>query len=253
MRPAAAAKALHPEASHIPLREFRHHGLLERARTQRPERGNRHQARIELIPALEHFHMRLRVGVAGETRVSRLALLFCEFERLDHAAGPICLLDLFIVLELVDHPKVEVVGLQPPQRLLEHLHRPLAPPARQRVPVRANLRHQENLVPRPLERMPHPLLRAPAVVVPGILEKIHPAFDRPLRDPPGLFNALRRAKRLPADAEHADHFVMPAEFPLRHRPRLRRPRWLDPENRDRCRCACDRLQKTAPGEIHTTP
>ena len=88
-----------------------------------------------------------RVLVAGESDESDLAVSLGLIEGLQHAALGIRQVGVVVVDDSVDLPQVEVIGLQPPQRLLEHTEGQRSAPA-----VRADLGHQEDLVPTTLER-----------------------------------------------------------------------------------------------------
>jgi hypothetical protein len=76
----------------------------------------------------------------------------------------------------MDLPQVQMIRLQPPQALVEHLHR-----QRRIAPMRTNLRHQEDLVATPLKPFAQPVLRLPPVVLPAVVEKrdapVHSAMD----------------------------------------------------------------------------
>src|SRR5207245_10250932 len=79
--------------------------------------------------------------VAGKADEADLALLLRAIERLEHAALGVRQLGIVVVDDAVDLPQVQVIGLQPPQRLLEHLQCELPAPA-----VCTDLGHQYNLV-----------------------------------------------------------------------------------------------------------
>ncbi|OLE65236.1 MAG: hypothetical protein AUI36_08385 [Cyanobacteria bacterium 13_1_40CM_2_61_4] len=80
--------------------------------------------------------------VAGEADEADLPLLFRAIEGLEHAALGVGQVGIVVVDDAVDLPHVQVIGLQPPKRLLEHLQREPPAPA-----VCADLGHQDDLVP----------------------------------------------------------------------------------------------------------
>jgi len=58
--------------------------------------------------------------VAGKADEADLALLLRAIEGLEHATLGVRQLGIVVVDDAVDLPHVQVIGLQPPQRLLEH-------------------------------------------------------------------------------------------------------------------------------------
>src|SRR3982751_5008858 len=93
-------------------------------------------------------------------------------------------------------PEIEVIGLQPPQRLFQHLHRQLGTAA-----VRAYLGHQENLLAAALERPAHPILRSAVEVLPAVIEKIDAGSNGLVNEFDRLLDAAQAADVM---AAHAD-------------------------------------------------
>ena len=104
--------------------------------------------------------------VAAEADEADLALLLRLIERLEHAALGVGQLGIVVVDDAVDLPHVQVIGLQPPQRLLEH--RKGEPPA---PAVRADLGHEDDLVPPTPECPPEQVFRLAVVIFPGVVEE----------------------------------------------------------------------------------
>jgi len=106
---------------------------------------------------------------------------------------------LVVEHHLVDLPQVEVVRLQPLQRLLQLLHRDLAV-----TPVGADLGHQEDLVAPVVDGFAHPGLALALVVVPGVVQKRDARVDGRMRQPRGGGVGLRKAKMPAAEGEQGD-------------------------------------------------
>ncbi len=132
--------------------------------------------------------------------VADLALLPRPIEGFDHATAREVLRRLVVEDDLVDLPEVEIVGLQAPQRVFELPHRDLGV-----APVRADLRHEEDLVATIDDRPAHALLAEPVVVVPGVVEEGDARADGGVHQAHGRLVRLRHAQ-VPAaqtDARHA--------------------------------------------------
>ena len=72
----------------------------------------------------------------------------------------------------MDLPEVEVIGLQPVERLLEHAEGKILVAA-----MAANLRHQENPVAFAFESPAHPDFRLAAMVLPAVIKECDAAID----------------------------------------------------------------------------
>ena len=70
---------------------------------------------------------------------------------------------IIVVDDFVHLPQIKVVCLQPPQRLLQLLHRDLAVAS-----VGTHFRHQEHFVAPAAERLAHPFFAPAVVVFPGV-------------------------------------------------------------------------------------
>jgi len=98
----------------------------------------------------EHRQVNARPLVAGEPEEADLTLFPGAHQRLDHSVGCEVTFGIVVVDALVDLPQVQVVGLQAPQRLFELTHR-FDPTAA----VRADLGHEEHLVPTVRQGLAH--------------------------------------------------------------------------------------------------
>ena len=92
-------------------------------------------------------------------------------------------------------PQIQVIGLQPPQRLLQHLHREILIAA-----VGADLGHQEHAVAPALQRFAHPVFGLAAMIFPAVVEEVDPAVDRLVDDPDRRLLVLRVAEVMSAEA-----------------------------------------------------
>jgi hypothetical protein len=71
----------------------------------------------------------------------------------------------------MDLPKVEVIGLQAVQRLVEHTQR-----QRLVAAVRANLGHEEHAIPHSFQAGAHPVFGFAAVIPPTVVEESNAAI-----------------------------------------------------------------------------
>src|SRR5205085_539459 len=89
--------------------------------------------------------------------------------------------------------------LQPPERLFEHLQAQLAAAA-----VGADLGHEEDPVPAPLQSSPEPVFRLPVPVLPAVVKegdaRIHGLVD----EADGLVDRLEVSQMMAANAEDGD-------------------------------------------------
>ena len=164
----------------------------------------------------QHAQMHLRVGVPGEAAVANLALLLRLLDGLEHAVGDEDRVGLRVGQDLVHLPEVQVIGLQPPQGILQHgqgLLLGFLP-----LVVGADLGHQEHLVALALHGDAHPFLGAPFGVLPGIVEEGDAHINGGMDDAGGLLEGLRPGQRGAAEAERGHHLGVAAELALRHRP-----------------------------------
>ena len=96
----------------------------------------------------------------------------------------------------MDLPKIEVIGLEPTQALLQHLHR------QARIsPMRTHLSHQKDLVAQALQPLAQPVFRFAAVVLPATVKKRNTAIDRTMNDFDGCTFILGLAKMMPTHTE----------------------------------------------------
>ena len=153
--------------------------------------------------------MYFRTLVSGKTDVADLAGLLRLEERLGVTAFSEMLLRLAVESNAVDLPEVEMIGLEPLQRFVEHLQREFLV-----APVRTDLGHQEHFVAASLERASEPVLAPAFPVLPAVVEEGDAAIDGSMREPVRLGVALRVAEMVPAHAECADLFVAAAQLSL---------------------------------------
>ncbi len=137
-----------------------------------------------------------RVLVAGETDESRFSLLLGLIEGLQHAAGGVRELGVVVVDDPVDLPEVQVICLEPPERLFEHLQGELPAP-----PVGADLGHQEDLVAPVPECPPEPVLGLAVVVLPAVVEERDTGVHCLVDEPDGVVHGREIAQVVTADTD----------------------------------------------------
>ena len=174
-----------------------------------------HLHRVEGEPVLfgdgEHPQMDFRVLVSGETDVTQLS---CLPRRQQGGVGAVIGEDAVRVFEaehLVMLDQVDAVGFQPAQRLFEL-------PGRFLPGAPVDLRHQKRPVAVPVAQgPPHPPLTLPAVVVPGVVEKVDPPVQRRAHDAQGRrFGQIRKTEVPAAKADGRNLLPRAAELPVRH-------------------------------------
>jgi hypothetical protein len=106
----------------------------------------------------------------------------------------------------VDLPEVEVVGSEPPERLVQLSERDLRVTS-----VRADLRHQEDGIAAIGNRAAHPVFTLPIVVLPGVVEEIHTGIDGLVHDAHGFSRRTDAAQVIPAEADDGDPIGVPSE------------------------------------------
>src|ERR1700733_13113716 len=121
--------------------------------------------------------MNLRILVAGKTHKPHLAILLRFGQRFRRAVGSNKKLRVILKSHAVTLPKVEMVGLQTPQRLFQHLQRQA-----RIATMGARFGHQENFVPPPLQARAHPDFRFSAAILPTIIEKGNSSIHSPMDD-----------------------------------------------------------------------
>ena len=103
-----------------------------------------------------------------------------------------------------------MVGLQPAQRLVEHLHRQIRAAA-----VGADLGHEEDLVAPALEATAEPVLGAAVPVLPAVVEKGDAGIDGLVDEPDRLLDRLEIAEVMAAEPQRRHLDAGAAERPLR--------------------------------------
>ena len=108
-----------------------------------------------------------------------------------------------IVIEAhaVDLPKVQMIGSQAAQRLVEHMQRKRLVP-----PMRTHFRHEENVLPASLQGAPHPNFALPPVILPAVIEKRNAAVDRLMDDALGGLLVRRVAEVMTTEPESRDAY-----------------------------------------------
>src|SRR5438445_3204307 len=137
--------------------------------------------------------------MTGEANEVQLAGLARFQERLDGAARREAPFGVVIADHFVDLHQIDHLRLQPLERLLELL---ACGPGGAAV----QLGHQECLLPIAVAQgVAHALFAAPAVVVPAVVEEVHPVIERTADDPDALLLA-RKPEVISADPDdrHAD-------------------------------------------------
>ena len=132
-------------------------------------------------------------------------------KRFEDAALAIGQFGVVVEGDAVDLPEVEMVGLQAPQRLLQHLHGQFLAAA-----VRANLGHQEDFVAPALEAAAHPVFRLAVVVFPAVVEERDARVDGLVDQLDGVVHGLQIAEMMSADAEGRHFHIGTAERPHRY-------------------------------------
>src|SRR4051812_44530981 len=99
-------------------------------------------ARIEWKIMREHLEVNRGILVPGKSYEAHLALLLRLRERLDGTTRRKMTLRVVVIDALVNLPEIKVISPQTPKRILELLHGDLLVAS-----VRAELRHEERLVP----------------------------------------------------------------------------------------------------------
>ena len=158
----------------------------------------------------QHLEVNLRVLVPGEPEEADLALLLGLEGVLECSSRLEDPLGVVVVVDLVELPEVEVIGLEPAQAVFEVGLGVLGGPA-------AALGHEEDLVaPAPLrDRLAHPVLGLPVHVIPGVVEERDPFIDGALDQTDGILLVLRHRGVEPAQADHGDLLAGPAKRPER--------------------------------------
>src|SRR5207248_1121767 len=116
---------------------------------------------------------------------SRLALLLRRIEGFEDSSLRIGQGGVIVETDTVNLPEIEMIGAQTAQRLVEHLQGEGGAPA-----MRADFRHEKDLVAAASKRPPHPLLGLAGVVFPAIVEKPDAGIDGAMNKANGLGDGL---------------------------------------------------------------
>src|SRR5258708_8668282 len=131
-----------------------------------------HLNRIERKSRIQHSQMHHWVLVSGESHKSRLAILLCFGQRLRRSIWPNEELRVILESHSVNLPQIEMVGLQTPQRLFEHLQSQACI-----SPVRTRFRHQKYFVTASLQPSSHPELGLASPVFPAVVVESNSFVD----------------------------------------------------------------------------
>jgi hypothetical protein len=121
---------------------------------------------------------------------------FARSSALDDAAAREVTIGIVVVGAFVHLPQVEMVGLQPPERVFELAHRDLRIPS-----VGADLGHQEHAIATISDRGAHPDLAFVLVVFPRVVEESHARVNRSVHHANALAGGLDAAQVIPAKRE----------------------------------------------------
>ena len=126
----------------------------------------------------------------------------CSFAFTSASAAPLGRMKssgIVIECHAVNLPEIEMIGLQPAQRLLEHFRGKCGIAA-----VCTDLRHQENLIAQAFEPLAHPVLGFAAVILPAVVEESDSAVDCLIANLDGGGLILCIAKMMPAQPKRGN-------------------------------------------------
>ena len=192
------------------LHGFRQHDGLK-ALEGRIEWVDRHLDRVKRVAKLNHSQVELRIFMASEAGEANLALLLRLVHRLEHATLGVRKVRVVVPGHAVHLPKIQIIGLKPAERLLEHLQAKLGAAA-----VRADLGHEKYFVAMALESMAQPVFSAAVVIFPAVVEEGNPTVDCGMNCLDGVVNRFIFAEVMTSHSECGNlHIGVPAEGPLR--------------------------------------
>jgi len=202
-----SAERLHRQHADAALAADGQHSLLEAA-VAGVEHVQRHLHRVPRMRKVEHFQVRLRVPVSGEADKAHLARLLCLQRRFQPALEDA--LRVALVLDGVELQQIDMVGAQPPQRLVD-----LAP--RAFIVARADLCHEEDFLAKAvlLQSAAHHFLGPPVVILPGVVEERDAEIDGLVHQPDAFLVGLVGHGVPAAIAEDGDAHARLAERPRR--------------------------------------
>src|ERR1700688_764575 len=112
----------------------------------------------------------------------------------------------------MDLPQVQMIGLIPPQRVFEHLHRKLAA-----SPMGADLCHQEHLVAAPVPKRPsQDGLGLDVVILPSVIEESNACVYRLVNELHRLIQGRYVAKMMNAHSDCENVHIRASEFAINH-------------------------------------
>ena len=126
---------------------------------------------IEGIAASEHLQIDRRVLVSVESDEADLSLLLCFGKGFENTIVRVDQFGVIVVDDLVNLPDIEMIGLQPVQRCLQHTHRSFP------ITVRAGGAHDDNVLSHALESEAKLLFAEASVKLPGIVEDVDAMVD----------------------------------------------------------------------------
>ncbi len=137
----------------------------------------------------QHPQMNTGILVSRKSDRAYLALLLGLQQRLRRAARSKDQVRIVFVDHLMDLPQVQMVGLQPPQRLFQLPHGNVFA-----APMSADLGHHHSVLPLAFERCAHNFFTVPIVIIPGIVEEVDSRIHRNRDNLVGVFLIFRRAQ-----------------------------------------------------------
>ena len=170
------AERLHPQRRDAAPAKFRQH-LFCKALKMRVKRVQRHLHGVKRKSGFKHLQMNRGIFVPGKSQESHLAFLLGLEQSLSRSVGPNEQFRIVVPANAMHLPQIQMIGLQPIQRLLEHPRRD-----HRLAAVGADLGHQKHFVPAAFQPFSHPVFGLPAVVFPAVVKERYPAIDRFLHD-----------------------------------------------------------------------
>ena len=168
----------------------------------------------------QHLEVDVRALVTGEADVAQLARLLRLQHRLQSPARREDAVRVLHADDLVELQQVDVIGLQPLQRLVELPRGALLAPA-------VDLGHQKGFLPVAVaQRLAHPDLALAVVVVPAVVEEVEALVESGADDPDALLLVGLLADVGAAQAHHGDFLAGAPQGAVGNSLRLGGPRDL---------------------------
>ena len=188
--------------------------LLRKTPISPVEDVQRHLTGIEGKVVCQHLEMNLRVFVAGETEKPHLALPFGFEQCVGRPVRRKVPIGIVVIHHFVNLPEIEVVGLQAPERFVELLQGNSFVAS-----VRADLGHEEGLLPAALQPLAHEFFRSSAIVFPRVVQESDPRLKGLMQHPDGFGLAVHTAPMGATEAESRHLYPRLPQHALRDLPR----------------------------------